>query len=134
VLQARSADAALRIAATLPQSPELVLIDPIMPHRSGRALADELRERWPTINVLFMSGYTDVDISRRGLLDSGTLHPGEALHGGERGGGGAAGARRGERGMKPTLAGTSATTTRALLIRTRRSWQHADVFRTVGKQ
>jgi two-component system NtrC family sensor kinase len=36
----------------------LVLSDVVMPGRSGIQLARELRERWPDLRVVLMSGYT----------------------------------------------------------------------------
>jgi DNA-binding response OmpR family regulator len=36
---------------------------------SGKALAEQLRTRWPKIKVLFMSGYPNEVILRRGLMD-----------------------------------------------------------------
>jgi CheY-like chemotaxis protein len=44
---------------------DLVLTDVVMPKVGGKALADMLRERWPGIKVLFMSGYDDA------LMDDG---------------------------------------------------------------
>jgi FixJ family two-component response regulator len=39
----------------------------VMPGMSGRAFAQELSRRRPGVRVLFMSGYTDDEIIRRGL-------------------------------------------------------------------
>jgi hypothetical protein len=41
---------------------DLVLTDVVMPKVSGRELARRLRERWPAIKVLFMSGYDDAPV------------------------------------------------------------------------
>jgi len=38
---------------------DLVVSDLVMPVLGGVALAARLRERWPTLPVLFVSGYTD---------------------------------------------------------------------------
>jgi FixJ family two-component response regulator len=42
-----------------------------MPDLGGRDLAAQLAERWPDLPVLFTSGYTGLDVVRRGLLDEG---------------------------------------------------------------
>jgi FixJ family two-component response regulator len=42
-----------------------------MPQMSGRAFAQELERRRPGVRVLFMSGYTDDEILRRGVLAPG---------------------------------------------------------------
>jgi two-component system, cell cycle sensor histidine kinase and response regulator CckA len=48
-----------------------VLTDLAMPEMGGRELARRLREQWPHLPVVFMTGYTDDIVSRRGLLDEG---------------------------------------------------------------
>jgi len=73
VLEAATGAEALRVAAALPSPPDLVLTDVIMPELNGRALAEHLHERWPALNVLFMSGYTEFEIRRRALLDPRAL-------------------------------------------------------------
>jgi two-component system cell cycle sensor histidine kinase/response regulator CckA len=73
VRAAASAVEALRIATAMPQPPDVVLTDVIMPGESGLALGEQLAERWPEIKVLYMSGYTDDEIHRRGLLGPGTV-------------------------------------------------------------
>ena len=51
---------------------DLALTDVVMPHLSGRELADRLGKRWPGIKVLFMSGYTDDTIVPHGVLENGS--------------------------------------------------------------
>jgi signal transduction histidine kinase/CheY-like chemotaxis protein len=50
---------------------DAVLTDLAMPELGGRELARRLRESRPHLPVVFMSGYTDDVVIRRGLLDSG---------------------------------------------------------------
>lgn len=49
---------------------DLLLTDVVMPWPlSGKGLADEVARRWPTIPVLYMSGFTENAIVNHGLLD-----------------------------------------------------------------
>ena len=48
---------------------DLVLTDVVMPLLNGRELSERLALERPQLPVLFMSGYTDDDVVRRGLLD-----------------------------------------------------------------
>lgn len=45
----------------------LVLTDVVMPEMSGRKLIDVLRESYPTIRVLFMSGYARGEVTEQEL-------------------------------------------------------------------
>jgi len=49
----------------------LLLVDVVMPGQNGRAVAEELTARWPGLRVMYMSGYTDDEILRRGLMKPG---------------------------------------------------------------
>jgi PAS domain S-box-containing protein len=68
VLVGQNGDDALRIATELPGSLHLLITDVVMPGLSGAEIAERLRALRPEVRVLFMSGYTDDDIVRRGLL------------------------------------------------------------------
>jgi two-component system cell cycle sensor histidine kinase/response regulator CckA len=46
--------------------------DIVMPHMSGRQLADQLRQRQPNAAVLYLTGYTDEAVVRHGLQQPGT--------------------------------------------------------------
>jgi CheY-like chemotaxis protein len=72
VLDAVDGRDALRLAAEHTGRVDLLLTDVVMPELNGRALAERLAERWPRLRVLFMSGYTDDEILRRGLAQSGS--------------------------------------------------------------
>ena len=50
---------------------DLIVADVVMPGLGGRELAARLSDRHPAIPMLFTSGYTGLDVVRRGLLDEG---------------------------------------------------------------
>lgn len=49
---------------------DLLISDVIMPGMSGKKLVDLLRKEKPDLKVLFMSGYSEDQISKQGVLDS----------------------------------------------------------------
>jgi len=49
--------------------PDLVLTDLVMPGIGGIELARRLRELWPALPILFMSGYSMDDLHRQGIGD-----------------------------------------------------------------
>ena len=69
VLEAREGRDALTVAAQHGGRIDLLLTDVVMPEMGGKQLAETLMARDPSVRVLFVSGYTDGDISRRGELD-----------------------------------------------------------------
>ncbi|HUF36755.1 MAG TPA: PAS domain S-box protein [Gemmatimonadales bacterium] len=71
VLEAGDGLEALEVVSRQPAPPSLVIADAVMPKLNGRQLAAELHRRWPALDMLFISGYTDLDSVRRGLLDEG---------------------------------------------------------------
>ncbi|HLK66304.1 MAG TPA: PAS domain S-box protein [Bryobacteraceae bacterium] len=70
VIAASRATDAIEICEQPQQRIDLVLTDVVMPQMSGRALADQLRKRWPALRVLFTSGYTDDTIVRHRVLEN----------------------------------------------------------------
>jgi PAS domain S-box-containing protein len=64
---------ALRIAQSDRENIDLVLTDVVMPNLGGSELALALREKFPRLKVLFMSGYTEDSVVRDGLMQS-NLH------------------------------------------------------------
>jgi two-component system, cell cycle sensor histidine kinase and response regulator CckA len=71
VLEAENGADALEVLARADGPVDLVLTDVVMPILNGRELAERLAAERPRLRVLFMSGYTDDDVVRRGLLDPG---------------------------------------------------------------
>jgi CheY-like chemotaxis protein/PAS domain-containing protein len=72
VIEASDGAMALRVAAEEVGEIDLVLTDVEMPTLGGRGMVDELHELSPGMRVLFMSGYTDNEILRRGIRTSET--------------------------------------------------------------
>jgi two-component system cell cycle sensor histidine kinase/response regulator CckA len=68
VLSASHGEEALTISQE-PDDTQLMITDVVMPQMSGRELAERMVARRPSLQVLFMSGYTDDAIVRHGLLD-----------------------------------------------------------------
>jgi CheY-like chemotaxis protein len=59
VLEAPDGEAALALARAQPAAVAALVSDVVMPHVGGPELAQRLRQRWPGLRVLFMSGYGD---------------------------------------------------------------------------
>jgi PAS domain S-box-containing protein len=59
---------------TSPHPFDLLLTDVIVPGAmNGKALADEVKRRWPVTRVVFMSGYSENILSTQGRLEPGVL-------------------------------------------------------------
>jgi two-component system, cell cycle sensor histidine kinase and response regulator CckA len=71
VIAAANGNDALQIHQTSSQPIDLLVTDVIMPGMSGRQLSDRLLARQPTLQVLFVSGYTDAEIGPHGVLEPG---------------------------------------------------------------
>jgi PAS domain S-box-containing protein len=67
VIEAEHGADALRVAAAHEGEIDLLVTDVLMPGIRGPELVEELTVRSPGLRVLYMSGYTDDDISRWGL-------------------------------------------------------------------
>lgn len=52
-----------------PDDIDMVLTDLVMPEMSGREVMEQLHRKRPRLRVLYVSGYTDDEILRRGLHD-----------------------------------------------------------------
>jgi two-component system cell cycle sensor histidine kinase/response regulator CckA len=69
VLQAEAGGEALDLVERSGGSVDLVITDVAMPNMNGRELAARLKTLRPQLPVLFISGYTDDDMVRRGLIE-----------------------------------------------------------------
>lgn len=69
VLTAADGEEALALFRNDPEGIHLVLLDVIMPKKSGRAVYEEVRRLRPGAKVLFMSGYTADVMNARDLLE-----------------------------------------------------------------
>jgi hypothetical protein len=67
VLEARHGVDALRVAERHPDAIHLMVTDVVMPHMSGREVAERLSTVRPNMKVLFMSGYSDHALMHREL-------------------------------------------------------------------
>jgi len=68
VLEARHGLDALRVAERHADPIQLMITDVVMPHMSGRDLAERLVLSHPNMKVLFISGYTDHAVMHRELM------------------------------------------------------------------
>jgi len=71
VLEANRGDEAVRICREFRGPIHALVTDVVLPHASGRQLAEDIESIRPGIRVLYMSGYTDDVISHHGVLDPG---------------------------------------------------------------
>jgi signal transduction histidine kinase/DNA-binding response OmpR family regulator len=69
VLVARTGAEALRIVAEHVGPIDLIATDVVMPEMNGSQLVAKVLKARPGIRVLFMSGYTDDEVVRRGVID-----------------------------------------------------------------
>ena len=68
ILAAQAQEAIQKASEYDEQAIQLMITDVVMPGMSGRELKDHLISLRPKMKVIFMSGYTDDDIIRHGIL------------------------------------------------------------------
>jgi two-component system cell cycle sensor histidine kinase/response regulator CckA len=71
VLEAADGRQALELIESQRGRVSLIVADVVMPDMGGREMANRVAQRWPDVPVLFTSGYTGLDVVRRGLLEEG---------------------------------------------------------------
>jgi PAS domain S-box-containing protein len=70
VLAADTPTDAIRLAEEHSTEIHLVITDVIMPEMNGRDLAEHMRSAYPTMKILFMSGYSAAVIAHQGTIDN----------------------------------------------------------------
>ncbi|MDA1194288.1 MAG: response regulator [Planctomycetota bacterium] len=73
VIEAPNGRAALEAVAAQTEPVDLLVTDVMMPRMGGRELAQTLRERDPSLRVLFVSGHADDALARGARAETGTL-------------------------------------------------------------
>lgn len=71
VLEAASADEALKIAENFGERLHLLLTDVVMPGMSGRQLAEKIHSNRPETKIVYMTGYTDDMVVQYKVLEPG---------------------------------------------------------------
>jgi two-component system cell cycle sensor histidine kinase/response regulator CckA len=71
VLPATSGIEALGLSSSHSGAIDLLLTDVVMPHMSGKELSERIAASGPRLKTVYMSGYTDQIIARRGVLEEG---------------------------------------------------------------
>jgi PAS domain S-box-containing protein len=64
---------ALLLMEEMETKPDLLLTDVIMPGMDGSVLVERLRQKYPELRVLYMSGYAADPVVREDVLEPGTL-------------------------------------------------------------
>ena len=73
VLEARHGEDALRIVCEHPGEISLMITDVIMPGMNGGELAERMAILRPAMKVLYMSGYAETTVYRKGVLEPGAF-------------------------------------------------------------
>jgi two-component system cell cycle sensor histidine kinase/response regulator CckA len=71
VLEARHGADALSVSREHAETIDVLVTDVVMPEMGGRELAKTIRLDRPALPVLYVSGYTDDELLRRGILEDG---------------------------------------------------------------
>jgi two-component system, cell cycle sensor histidine kinase and response regulator CckA len=73
VIEAKSGEAALEVISSGGEKVELLITDVVMPRMDGPSLVKHVRELYPEMRVIFISGYTE-DAFRKRLHSDGDIH------------------------------------------------------------
>jgi two-component system cell cycle sensor histidine kinase/response regulator CckA len=73
VLEARSGEEALELMIGQDRPIDLLITDVVMPRMDGPTLIRAVRERWPRMKVIYISGYAE-DAFRKRLDETGAIH------------------------------------------------------------
>ena len=73
VLEARHGKDALMVAERYERPIQLLVTDVVMPEMGGAELARRMTEQRPETKVLYVSGYTNDEIVRRGICNFGPI-------------------------------------------------------------
>jgi len=73
VLEATSGAEALAALEKFGQPVDVLVTDVILPKARGPELARQIRERWPDLRVIYMSGFTGSSLVRDGILERDTV-------------------------------------------------------------
>jgi len=71
ITAANGAEDAIRTFESMPQPPDLILTDVVMPGMSGPMLINRLRALAPDVHVLFMSGYDHSQVVQQYVVQQG---------------------------------------------------------------
>ena len=71
IIEAENGEEAVRKLKENRGDVSLILLDVIMPVKNGREACEEIKVIDPGVKTIFMSGYTDDIISRKGILQEG---------------------------------------------------------------
>ncbi|HXW68695.1 MAG TPA: response regulator, partial [Dissulfurispiraceae bacterium] len=71
IIEAENGEDAVRKFKENRDTVSLILLDVIMPVKNGREAYEEIKSIEPGVKTIFMSGYTDDKISRKGILEEG---------------------------------------------------------------
>lgn len=73
VLEACDGNQALKLSEQTTDEIHLLLTDVVMPGLSGRALADQLKQKRPDVKIAYMSGYTGQRVGEKEILEPGSV-------------------------------------------------------------
>jgi len=71
ILEAENGEDAIEVAEAHDGPIDLMITDVVMPKMGGQEVAKLLKQHYPHIKVIYMSGYTDSTIANHGILETG---------------------------------------------------------------